>query len=1196
MRRVPPTTDDRGELWRWAKAQGLGSVLELELPLFIEDGCFAPGIERLLVRIYRAGGRTVEDLISGQDPRIEDEFARARRSMLRPILAELREHFEAAAWQPELAVAAPPEPRLAVAAAPAEAKLIEGWSRPLADPALQPFADRALAAWQALRARINPWPPERFQSSRMGLIEEPLRALFEAEGPPVAGGWFMTRPSYRVEIPLGRWRQEPLAPSCGCEARTAGCPHALAALATLQERLHAPPGPAREQLYLALTTPDWQRLLRALDQGLLGVGPAAEAAPARLVTWRVSERDGILVGLWPMLHKPLKRGGWSSGTRASFDVLREHPEWLTLAELRALDPIEQARMFREWGHSESFERRQLDGLELLVANDRVLLDGAPALPVTVARATPELSIHRDGEGFSAEARVNGRPLPAELARRLARSRRIGWVDRERRECLVIESTVELARIAGALARFPASLPPEGVEALLGRLAPLGERVALELPEELEGELLPPNAEPFVRLSPRAGGALDAELRVRPLAQGPSFPPGEGPKRILGLCDGRRVTTVRALDPEIARARELLETLPLEAATEAVPWRFELPAGDAALALVASLQAEAAGRSVVVEWGEGAPKLRIVGRAVLSDLRVKVEDKRDWFGLSGRVEVDGERVQLALLLDAARKERRFVPVGEGRWIEISDELRRRLARSAAVVFEGRSGLEVGRAAAEALSDLTDGVAEVELCARWRDGVSKLARAKRLEPKLPKGLKASLRPYQVEGYRWLRRLAEWGVGACLADDMGLGKTVQALAVLLDRAKAGPALVVAPTSVGFNWVREAKRFAPSLNVVLYRETERSRPPSLGPGDLLVASYGLVVRDAAALAQLHFATLVLDEAQAIKNPATHRARAVRDLQADWRLALTGTPIENHLGELWSLFRCACPGLLGSWEQFRERFALPIERDRDPKARAALAEVIRPFVLRRTKAEVAPELPTRTEVVVRVGLSPGERRLYDDARLTAVARLTEERDERTDRRFEMLAELTRLRQLACHPRLYDPLSRIPSSKLERLLGLVSDLREGGHRALVFSQFVGHLSLVREALDAASVSYQYLDGQTPPAAREARVDAFQRGEGELFLISLKAGGLGLNLTAADYVLHLDPWWNPAVEDQATDRAHRIGQTRPVTVYRLIAEGTVEEAIVAMHEEKRDLVAAVLGGSDRAGKLSTDELLALIRAA
>ncbi len=363
------------------------------------------------------------------------------------------------------------------------------------------------------------------------------------------------------------------------------------------------------------------------------------------------------------------------------------------------------------------------------------------------------------------------------------------------------------------------------------------------------------------------------------------------------------------------------------------------------------------------------------------------------------------------------------------------------------------------------------------------------------------------------------------------------------------------------------------------------------------MVTSYQLLQRDAERFHSRTWGTLVLDESQYIKNFVTKTNQTVRGISADWCLAISGTPLENHLGELWSLMRIISPGLLGSWERFRKRFAEPIERDRDQERLDALSRLVRPFILRRTKAEVLTELPPRTEVVRSVELSPAERKRYDAARVAALADLTstKENDNEQKKRIRVLSWLMRLRQLACHVRLVDSKWTKSSAKLEQFLEVIEELRENKHRALVFSQFVQHLALVREALDEAGISYQYLDGATTQHKRQEAVDAFQRGEGDLFLISLKAGGTGINLTAADYVLHLDPWWNPAVEDQATDRAHRIGQTQAVTVYRFVTRDTIEEQILSLHESKRELMTNLLEGTDSAGKLSTEELVNLIRA-
>ena len=434
------------------------------------------------------------------------------------------------------------------------------------------------------------------------------------------------------------------------------------------------------------------------------------------------------------------------------------------------------------------------------------------------------------------------------------------------------------------------------------------------------------------------------------------------------------------------------------------------------------------------------------------------------------------------------------------------------------------------------------------------------------------------------------------------MGLGKTVQTLAVLLDRAPDGPAVVVAPTSVMANWTDEARRFAPTLNVTVYAGAASSRADLLAdaaPFDLFVTTYGVLQNDIEELATVPWHTAVLDEAQAIKNPQAKRSRAAHRLPGAFRVITTGTPIQNNLQDLHSLFNFANPGLLGSQDQFRRNFALPIERDQDADAQSRLRRLIAPFMLRRLKATVLDDLPERTEITLHVTMSEEEASLYEALRRKAVEELEAARKETPDlaegaRRVQVLVHLTKLRQACCNPRLVMDGHAPESSKLATFAATLEELRAGHHKVLVFSQFVRHLRLVEEHLRSAGIAYQYLDGATPAKTRAKRIAAFQAGEGEVFLISLKAGGVGLNLTAADYVIHMDPWWNPAVEDQASDRAHRIGQTRPVTIYRLVTEGTIEEQIVELHHRKRDLAEQLLEGADAAGRLDAEELLELLR--
>ena len=374
-----------------------------------------------------------------------------------------------------------------------------------------------------------------------------------------------------------------------------------------------------------------------------------------------------------------------------------------------------------------------------------------------------------------------------------------------------------------------------------------------------------------------------------------------------------------------------------------------------------------------------------------------------------------------------------------------------------------------------------------------------------------------------------------------------------------------------------------------------------ALKPFDCVVISYGLLQRESEMLQSLTWRTIVADEAQALKNPLAKRSVAACALKGDFKLITTGTPIENNLSELWSLFRFVNPGLLGNLKRFSALFSTPIEAIKDDpiaakKARNKLKNLIQPFILRRMKHQVLTELPARTDINIKVQLSDEEMALYEALRQSAIDNLTQSssQDQPGAQRIKMLAELIKLRQACCNPALVLADNAIPSAKLAALDKLLDELQENNHKALIFSQFVGHLQLIKQHLDAKGVHYQYLDGSTPNKQRQQRVNAFQQGDGDVFLISLKAGGSGLNLTAADYVIHMDPWWNPAVEEQASDRAHRMGQQRPVTIYRLIASDTIEEKIVALHQHKRDLAQTLLSGNDQTSKLSVADMMAMLK--
>jgi superfamily II DNA or RNA helicase len=468
-----------------------------------------------------------------------------------------------------------------------------------------------------------------------------------------------------------------------------------------------------------------------------------------------------------------------------------------------------------------------------------------------------------------------------------------------------------------------------------------------------------------------------------------------------------------------------------------------------------------------------------------------------------------------------------------------------------------------------------------------------------------LEKVLRPYQKEGVAWLRWLRENRFGGILADEMGLGKTLQVLALLdaLRRTEGPrpPTLVVCPTSLVFNWEAEARRFTPELRVLTLHGPDRhKRFADLPACDLALTSYALIRRDLRRYRRFEFDTVVLDEAQHIKNRRTENARAVKAIPTSHRLVLTGTPLENSVLDLWSIFDFLMPGYLGSAREFRERYEQPLTRAPDAALQARLSRRVRPFLLRRRKADVAAELPERLEQVAYCELTPAQRRLYQQILEAGRAEVLNAAESSAGgpARMAALNALLRLRQVCCDPRLL-PLKTPspagadapPSGKLELFNELLAEVLDGGHRVLVFSQFVRMLTLLRETLDAQDVPYCYLDGAT--ANRPEVIARFQSGAAPVFLISLKAGGVGLNLTAADTVMHFDPWWNPAVEDQATDRAHRLGQTRRVTSYQLITRGTVEEKILALQRRKRELIQATLGGEEQlVSALSWEEIRSL----
>ncbi|HVU01283.1 MAG TPA: DEAD/DEAH box helicase [Polyangiaceae bacterium] len=602
-------------------------------------------------------------------------------------------------------------------------------------------------------------------------------------------------------------------------------------------------------------------------------------------------------------------------------------------------------------------------------------------------------------------------------------------------------------------------------------------------------------------------------------------------------------------------------------------------------------------------------------------RMDENDDGDWFSLEIGVEVDGERMNLlpALLeilesvpddssLSALRRlpaKYRAVRVGEGKYVPVPVDRLVALLEVLVDLYDGCPNAEQTQFRKEQALCLTalDGVLETEEPLTWTRGAARMqeVRAFRARPKEPEAappdtLQATLRPYQQEGLAFLQHLRRNGVGGVLADDMGLGKTLQTIAHLCVEKESGrmdvPSLIVMPTSLVTNWSREVKKFAPHLRVLPFVGPKRHRHEPFSSYDVVLTTYPVLIRDVEKLQEQPFHLVVLDEAQAIKNARSRAHQAVSELECRHRVCLSGTPVENNLGELWALFDFLSPGLLGTAEEFRSRFRTPIEKDENEERLQLLRKRVGPFVIRRTKEQVAKDLPPKTELVRPVEISGPELELYESIRVAAHAEVRGiiRKKGLVASTVAILDALMKLRQVCCHPKLVgvDRARSLQSSaKFDTLMEMLEEQLAEGRKVLVFSQFARMLALTSEALLARGIRHTMLTGATRD--RQATVDAFQDGKVDVFLISLKAGGTGLNLTRADTVIHYEPWWNPAAQAQATDRAYRIGQKNPVFVHNLIVSGSVEERMLRLQERKRHLADSVLGNGSGGAQFSEEDL-------
>lgn len=938
---------------------------------------------------------------------------------------------------------------------------------------------------------------------------------------------------------------------------------------------------------------EWKIILSALTAIKPKTNKANKDLPdTKRLAWFIhyDKKRQVCIGIQPIEQSYSQKTGWSNGKNIALKRLKNESNkipFLTEQDMRVIPYIKVYSGGYYGGTDYSLDK---DALIELVGHPNLFWSDTK-IRFDLEKGEPELSV--------AEENTTMIKLTLHPANITEEEKFTLFLETPSRLKIIVFSP-EHRQIAKILGGGSLKIPTSAKEQVIQAITNLSSSILIQ--SEIGGiesqiESVESLTTPYLHLLPNGSG-LKVTAFCRPFAgKGPYYKPGKGGKSLIAEIEGKKLRTNRNLEEEELRLTELLRLCPtLYSSSSESEHEWILEDIETCLEVLFELQTVA--DKATIEWPEGE-KFKLKKQADISRFHIGIKKDNDWFSVNGSLDLGDKQVMemqtLLELLDQTPG--RFIKLDDGGFLALTDTFRKQLDELRAYSEPTKDGLRFSPLIAPLIEDMTSQVGSLKADKAWKAQVEKLEELKDFKPELPKNFQATLRDYQREGFEWLARLSHWGVGACLADDMGLGKTIQSLAILLTRAPSGPSLVIAPSSVCMNWHTESMRFAPTLNTIQFGGKHReSLIKELKPYDLLVCSYGMIQQEdvAETLKSVQWQVVILDEAQAIKNMSTKRSQAVMSLQTGFRLLTTGTPIENHLGELWNLFRFLNPGLLGSLERFNQRFATPIEKNKSKTARHQLKKLIQPFILRRLKNQVLDELPEKTDITLQIELSEKEKAFYEALRLNAIKKLNNKDVPAGQKHLQILAEIMKLRRACCNVKLVEDKIDLPSSKFNAFTEILEELLENKHKALVFSQFVDHLAILKKYLEENKIPFQYLDGSTSMKERKLRVDAFQQGEGEVFLISLKAGGTGLNLTAADYVIHMDPWWNPAVEDQASDRAHRMGQKRPVTVYRLVAKDTIEEKIVDLHKHKRDLADSLLEETDMSGKISADELLNLLK--
>ena len=887
----------------------------------------------------------------------------------------------------------------------------------------------------------------------------------------------------------------------------------------------------------------------------------------------------------PREQSRLQSGAWGAGKRMTIERFKQGADYMDDTDRLIANTADR------WDYTLKLEKV----LPFLIGSDRVYTGHyAPFAPVVIDEEKPYLIIERTKTAFSVKSNIGNAKLDKTFVYRKDSETHFTVITMTERQRTYYQKLLSI----GAF--------PLDAEQQLREFLPKVSDVVEVHSDLVEGgttlehrdgsqllclQALPQDGSP---------GIYNVWCLARPLTDGKTLlDPGQGLNPCVAEENGMRYQVTRDIKGERANV-EILRTFiddnnltDFEADTLFMDRTPVCLDAEGLLQLMDFVRQQP--DRFFMEWPEGGQlNLKV---AQPSQWNISLRSKSGWFEVEGEIPIDDETVitvgQLFQLV-AESPNKGFIRLNDSDFMALSERLRKQLARLESLTVSNRGHLQISEFHASLLGNALSGEVDIKHDKKIEQLQKKIKKSMAQQPDVPKLLKADLRDYQVDGYQWMTRMTGWGAGVCLADDMGLGKTVQTIAFMLHTADDGPTLVAAPASVVLNWRRELERFAPSLHVEVLNEAadRKELVEHAEAGDVILTTYGLFVTESELLCGKQWNTVCLDEAHVIKNRQTKTSAAVMKLQATHRIILTGTPVQNHLGELWNLFQFANPGLLGSHEQFHEKYIVPIELQDNKERSRQLKRIVSPFMLRRTKQEVIEELPDKTEINIPVELTDEELAVYEVIRRRA-KQLLEDEQTASGVSVNTLAEITRLRQASCSAQLVEKNWTGECSKINVLSDLLQEIVGGGNAVLVFSQFTSFLAMVRKTLDRQKQPYLYLDGSVPVKQRDQLVQQFQRRQCPVFLISLKAGGLGLNLTGANYVIHLDPWWNPAIEQQATDRAYRIGQRQNVTVYHLISQHTIEDKILRLHQTKRNLADAMLSGTNESHKLTSKDLLEMI---